>query len=129
MTRKTVHVPGVSEAIEAAGVPLVAATRGQGLVFVSGMPPLDPDEGGFLEGSIREQTDLAMRNVERCLAAAGVSLDDVLKVRIYGPAEAYAAINEVYAGFFDGDPPARTFVPVPDLPIPADLEIECVASA
>lgn len=127
MPRETVHVPGISEAIEAAGVPLVPVTRANGFVFVSGMPPLDLEEGGFVIGDVEEQTRLALEHVGACLEAAGAGPGDVVKARVYGPPDDYAAINEVYAGFFD-DPPTRTFVPTPDLPIPADLEVECVAA-
>lgn len=128
MSREVVHVPGISEAIEEAGVPLVPVVKAGGFVFVSGMPPLDLDEGGFLVGDVGAQTRLALEHVETCLQAAGASLGDAVKVRVYGPPEEYAAINEVYGDVFD-DPPARTFVPTPDLPIPADIEVECTALA
>lgn len=128
MERETVHVPGISEAIDRADVPLVAVTRANGFVFVSGMPPLDLEEGGFVVASVREQTRIALEHLQRCLEAAGSSMAGVCKARIYGPLEGYAEINEVYGSFF-GDPPARTFVPTPDLPIPADIEIECTAVA
>lgn len=127
MAREKIYVPGISEAIEAAGVPLVPVTRANGFVFVSGMPPLDLEDGGFVVGDIQKETLLALEHVEACLEAAGCSLEDVLKVRVYAPPDEYDAINEAYSQVFE-DPPARTFVPTPDLPIPADLEIECVAS-
>lgn len=128
MPRETVHVPGISEAIERADVPLVAVTKADGFVFVSGMPPLDLEEGGFVVTSVPEQTRLALEHVERCLEAAGCTMEDACKVRVYGPPEAYAEINDVYGRFFE-EPPARTFVPTPDLPIPADVEVECIALA
>lgn len=128
MARETIEVPGISAAIDEAGVPLVAATRANGFVFVSGMPPLDLEEGGFVVGDIRQQARIALEHVETCLEAAGCSMADVAMARVYAPPDEYDPINEAYAEAFE-DPPARTFVPTPDLPIPADLEIEAVAEA
>ena len=62
------------------------------------------------------------------LEAAGSTLDQVLKVTVYASNSAYfATINEVYAGYFGENPPARTFVTVASWPMEFDVEIECIA--
>lgn len=130
--REIIRVPGVSEVTEAVGAPLSAATKGAGLVFVSGMPPIDAQAKKVKTGiTIAEQTEICMRNVKAALEAAGSSLDKALKVNIYAcNAAHYGTINKVYATFFkDGKYPARTFVPVAGWPMEFDIEIECVALA
>src|SRR3954471_18181322 len=106
--RELIRVPGVSDVTEAVGAPLAAVTKGAGLVFVSGMPPIDASTKKIRTGiTIAEQTDLCMRNVKASLEAAGSSLDKALKVNIYACNSAhYGTINKVYATFFkDGKYP------------------------
>ena len=57
MSKETFHVPAVSEAVHAAGVPLSAVVKGAGLVFVSGMAPIDTEQMGFVRGDIARQTE------------------------------------------------------------------------
>lgn len=130
MKREIVEVPVLSAAVRAMGVPLSLVTRGGGLVFVSGTPPLDIGTGRLVKGDIATQTEASLTALKHCLAAAGCSADDVLMVRIYAAnAGFYAAINAVYARHFPEAPPARTFVPVASWPMEFDLEIEAVAAA
>ncbi len=130
MSKETFHVPGVSEAVAAAGVPLSAVVKGAGLVVVSGMAPIDTEQMGFVRGDIARQTEACLDHVKACLEAAGSSLDKVLKVTVYASNSAYyGSINEVYARDFDQNPPARTFVTVASWPMEFDIEIECIALA
>ncbi len=130
MTKQTVHVPGISEAVAGAGVPLSAAVKGAGLVFVSGMPPIDVKNQRLVNGDIGKQTEVCLDNVKAALEAAGSSLDKVLKVTVYASNSAYfTTINKVYARYFADQPPARTFVTVGSWPMEFDIEIECVALA
>ena len=63
-----------------------------------------------------------------CLAAAGASLDNVMKCNIYCTSKThFDAVNEVYARYFPDSPPARIFVCVPEWTGPFDVEIDCVA--
>jgi 2-iminobutanoate/2-iminopropanoate deaminase len=130
MTRETIEVPVLSETSRRLGVPVSMATRGAGLVFVSGTPPLDIATGKIVAGDIETQTRASLIALEHSLKAAGSSLDRVLMVRVYAAnAGHYAAINRVYGEFFGASPPARTFVPVASWPMPFDIEIECIALA
>ncbi|MGX9144346.1 RidA family protein [Mesorhizobium sp. 128a] len=128
MTKEIVEVPVLSAAVRALGVPLSLVTKGAGLVFVSGMPPLDLTTGKLVKGDIEVQTEASLKALRHCLEAAGSSLENVLMVRIYAAnAGFYNAINRVYARHFLENPPSRTFVPVASWPMEFDIEIECVA--
>ena len=130
MGKETFHVPGISEAVAGAGVPLSAVVKGAGLVFVSGMPPIDTKNRRLVNGDISKQTEVWLDNVKAALDAAGSSMDKVLKVTVYASNSAYfSTINKVYARYFSDDPPARTFVTVGSWPMEFDIEIECVALA
>jgi len=130
MAKECVHVPGISEGIVKAGVPLSPAVRAGDMVFVSGMPPIDPDTGAITRESIDVQTERVLENVKACLEAAGSSLDKVLKCTVFiSNAGYFDAVNAIYARYFPQDPPARTFVAVGSWPWEFDIEIECIALA
>ena len=104
-----------------------AITAGE-LVFCSGQIPLDPSTGQLVGGSIAEQTQRCMQNLEAVLEAAGTSLANVVQVRAFlTDIEDYAEFNEAYAGFAGSDPPARAAFDVSALPRGAAVEIECIA--
>lgn len=128
MPRQALTVPGISDVSRSHGIPLSAAVRANGLLFISGTPPIDRDSGEFVRGSIHEQTERCLENLRFILECAGASLDDVCMVRIYASGDHYRSINEVYARYFGNEPPARTFVPVGDWPMDFDIEIECIAA-
>ena len=98
-------------------------------VFTSGQIPLDPKTGVFVEGGIREQTRQALLNVKAVLEAAGSSMDKVIKTTVFLQNMGdFAAMNEVYASFFEGSIcPARSAVEVAALPKGALVEIEAIA--
>lgn len=129
MRRDVIEASGISDVTRAAKVPLSAAIRANGFVFVSGTPPIDVEKGGFIKGDIAAQTEQCLRNLRFVLEEAGTTLEKVCMVRVYAKSEYYKAINEVYATFFALEPPARTFVPVGDWPFAFDVEIDCIALA
>ena len=108
--------------------PLSLAVKAGDFIYVSGLPPIDPETGSLIEGDIKAQTRQSLENIKWVLKAAGSSLDKVVKVTIFCTNVAYfSAINEIYREYFAEDPPARSFVNVGSWPIPFDIEIECVA--
>lgn len=131
MDKEIIRVGKLTEATERAGVPLSTVVRGGGLVFVSGMPPIDRETGEFvLNADVVTQTRHCMENVKLCLETAGSSLEKVLKVMVFASNAAhFQAINGVYGEYFPEGPPARTFVAVGSWPIAFDIEVECVALA
>jgi 2-iminobutanoate/2-iminopropanoate deaminase len=99
-----------------------------GFVFCSGQIPLDPASGDLSTGSIEEQARLVLKNLGAVLTAAGSSFDRVVKTTIFlTDLGGFAEVNEVYARFFTGVPPARATVQVTALPRGAGIEIEAVA--
>ena len=97
------------------------------LTITSGQLPIDPATGAFPEG-IEAQTRQSLENVKAVLAAAGLTMADVIKTTVFlKDMNDFAAMNEVYATFFPGEPPARSAVEVARLPKDAMVEIEAVA--
>jgi 2-iminobutanoate/2-iminopropanoate deaminase len=130
MNKQIVRVPVISDGLEKAGVPLSAAVKAGGFVFVSGTPPFDLSKGTLLPGDVATQTEACLEGLKATLAAAGSSLEKVVKVTIYASNSAYyGTINKIYARYFPKDPPARTFVTVGSWPMEFDVEIECTALA
>lgn len=107
--------------------PYSPAIRAGDFLFVSGQIPIGPD-GELVRGGIEEQTRRCLENLRAVLAAAGATLSDLVKVTIYlVDMGDFAAVNRVYAEYFDLAPPARACVGVSALPKGSRVEIEAVA--
>ena len=75
-------------------------------VFCSGQVALEPASGALVEGDVQAQTRRALENLSGVLTAAGSSLAQVVKTTVFLVSMGdFAAMNEVYAEFFPGDPP------------------------
>lgn len=99
-----------------------------GLVFCSGQVGLDPASATLIEGTIEDETRLALRNPGAVLEAAGAGPADVVKVTAYLTDIAdFPQFNDVYAEFFGDARPARATVGVAELPLGARVEVECIA--
>jgi len=128
MKREVIRVEPMSSWLEKRNAPISPVTRGGGMVFVSGLPPFDPDTGELFAGAIERQTELVLDQMKRCLEAAGTSLQNVMKCSVYCTSVAhFAAVNAIYARYFPENPPARIFVSVPEWFGPFAIEIDCVA--
>ena len=100
------------------------------LIFCSGQIPVDPQSGELTgAGDIRQETHRVMKNLEAVLRAAGASFAGVVKTTIYlVDLGNFSAVNEVYATYFKGSPPARATVQVAALPRGAQVEIDAIAA-
>jgi 2-iminobutanoate/2-iminopropanoate deaminase len=108
--------------------PYSQAIAAGSLVFASGQVALDPASGQLVEGDVRVQTRQALQNLRAVLEEAGSSLGQVVKTTVFLTQMAdFGAMNEVYAEYFDQEPPARSTVAVAELPRGARVEIEVVA--
>ena len=99
-----------------------------GLLFASGQIPLDPATGALVTGGIEQAVERVFDNIEAILAAAGATLDDVVKTTVYLLRMAdFAAMNAVYATYVPAPPPARSTVQVSRLPRDVRVEIDVIA--
>ncbi len=127
-------MPGQREAITAPDAPAaigpyVHAVSAGGLLFCSGQIPLDPRTGDLVGASPADQAGRCLENLAAVCAAAGATLGDAVKVTIYmTDMTAFAAVNEVYASFFESNPPARVAVGVAALPRGAQVEMDAVVA-
>jgi 2-iminobutanoate/2-iminopropanoate deaminase len=100
-----------------------------GLIFVSGQLPMDLETRQPFSGDIETQTELALRNVEAVLKAAGSDLDHVLQMTIYvSEMELWDAVNRTYSRVLGDHRPARAIVPVKDLHFDTKIEIQAIAA-
>jgi 2-iminobutanoate/2-iminopropanoate deaminase len=123
MPRKTYNAPGIA----LIGTSTHAAEGGP-LVYISGQPPIDPETGRLVEGSIRHQALQSFQNVFSILSTAGLTQNDVLHVNIYlSDLSDLPAVNAVYARQFTAPYPALTVIGVAALPLDARIQIDMVA--
>ena len=124
MSKKIIN----TEKAPAAVGPYSQAVSTAALVFASGQIPIDPATGSVVTGDIKTQTRQVLNNLKEVLAAAGSSLDKVVKATIFiTNMDDFPVVNKIYAEFFPADPPARACVEVSRLPKGVNVEIEAVA--
>ncbi|SET20907.1 2-iminobutanoate/2-iminopropanoate deaminase [[Clostridium] aminophilum] len=119
--------PICTEKAPAAIGPYSQGIKAGNLIITSGQLPIDISTGTFPDG-IEAQTRQSLENCKAVLEKAGASMNDVIKTTVFlSDMNHFAAMNGVYASFFEGDCPARSAVEVARLPKDALVEIECIA--
>lgn len=118
------------ESIQTSDAPTPAGHYSQaivhnGLIYVAGQLPIDPVTGEKLTGTIEEQTERTLRNLEAILKAANSDLSRVLKMTVY-----VSDISQwgVYARILGEHKPARAIVPVKELHYGFLIEIDAIAA-
>ena len=107
--------------------PYSQAIEVNGMVFTSGVIPVDPATGVIPEG-VEAQATQAFTNLTNLVEASGAAMSQVVKTTVFiKEMNDFAAINEVYATFFEGAYPARSCVEVAAIPKGCKVEIECIA--
>lgn len=128
MTQRTAREAIQTSEAPAAIGPYSQAVKSGDLLFLSGQIPLDPVSGELVGGSVADETKRVMQNLQAVLKAAGATFDDVVKTTIYlMDMTDFAQVNEVYATYFDQNPPARATVQVAGLPKGVRVEIDAIA--
>lgn len=122
--KKVIFTPKAPQAIG----PYSQAVEVNGMLYISGQVPLDPETMKVIEGGIKEQTRQVIKNIGAILEVAGYSFSDVVKSTcLLSDMANFKAMNEVYGEFYENDPPARAAFAVKELPLGVLVEIETVA--
>ena len=108
--------------------PYSQAIEANGTVYVSGQLPIDPSTGQFAEGGIQAEARQSLTNIKNILSEVGLGMQNVVKVTVLlADISNFAAVNEVYAEFFQAPYPARSAFAVAALTKGANVEIEAIA--
>lgn len=124
--KKVVHTDHAPKAIG----PYSQAIAANGFLFVSGQIPVNPASGEVVSSDIKKQTEQSLKNLQAILASEGRTVADVVKTTVFiKNMNDFAQVNEVYAGVFTENPPARSCVEVARLPKDVLVEIEAIVVA
>lgn len=122
--KKVVYTPNAPEAIG----PYSQAILSNKTLYTSGQIAINPTNGELVISNISDETHQVMKNLKAVLHAANMDFSNVLKCTIFlKDMNQYAAINAVYATYFDESPPAREAVQVSVLPKNVNIEISIIA--
>jgi 2-iminobutanoate/2-iminopropanoate deaminase len=98
------------------------------LIFLSGMPGLDPTTGQIISSDFEDQVRQGFENIKTVLEDAGSSLSNVIKTTIFMvTGNDFSVINKVYKQFFPENAPARSTPQVMPFPAGILVSIECIA--
>ena len=123
MTLKKIH----TEKAPAAVGPYSQAIEVNGMVYTSGVIPVNPATGEIPEG-IEAQADQAIGNLVNLIKESGTTVENVIKTTVFiKEMDDFAKVNAVYAKYFTENCPARSCVEVARLPKDVLIEIEAIA--
>ena len=124
MMKKIIH----TEKAPAAVGPYSQAVEINGILYISGQIPVDPEIGKIVEGGIKEQSRQVMENIGAILAEAGYTYAEVVKSTcLLSDMADFKDMNQVYAEYYPENQPARAAFAVKGLPLGAMVEIETIA--
>ena len=109
--------------------PYSQAVLVNGMLFTSGVIPIDPETNTLVEGDVTVQARQAIGNLKNLIKASGSSMDKVVKTTVFiKDMNDFGKINDIYKDFFTSDFPARSCVEVARLPKDVLIEIEAIAT-
>jgi len=110
------------------GGPYSQAIIYNGMIYLSGQGPIDPQTNQVVHGTIEQETELSIENIRIILEEAGSSLSKVLHITAYLlNMREYGRFNDVYRRYFPKAPPARTCIQAAKLPFDIRVEINAIA--
>lgn len=108
--------------------PYSQAIEVNGMVFTSGVIPVNPATGVIPEG-VEAQATQAFTNLTNLVEASGATMSQVVKTTVFiKEMNDFGKINEIYAKFFKEPYPSRSCVEVARLPKDVLLEVEAIAA-
>lgn len=117
-----------TEKAPAAIGPYSQAIEVNGIVFVSGQLPVNPQTGEIVAGDVADQTAQSFENIKNILSEVGLSTANIVKTTVFlSDMSLFADMNKIYSNYFAEAFPARSAVAVKALPKGALVEIECIA--
>jgi len=126
MSKETIHTDKAPQAIGTYS----QAVRHQGMVFVSGQIPLDPESMELVSGGIEAQIRRVFDNLSAVCSAADGSLDDIVKLTIFlTDMDCFPQVNTIMGQYFTAPFPARAAVGVAALPKGAEVEMDAILGA
>ena len=109
--------------------PYSQAVIHNGLMYVSGQIPLDPESGELVRGTIEDETEAALKNLKAIVEDAGATMEDVLRVSCYvADIDDFPRFNAVYAKYFATNPPARSTFQAARLPLDVQVEVDAIVA-
>jgi 2-iminobutanoate/2-iminopropanoate deaminase len=124
MNKKAIQIPNAPAPVG----PYSQAILTENTLYVSGQIPLNPETGELEIETIELATKRVLNNIGKLLEAAGLGFENVVKCSIFlKDLNDFSAVNNIYATFFPGIPPARETVQVARLPLDVNIEISCIA--
>ena len=109
--------------------PYSQAVLVNGMLFTTGVIPIDPETNTLVEGDVTVQARQAIGNLKNLIEASGSSMDKVVKTTVFiKDMNDFGKINDIYKDFFTSDFPARSCVEVARLPKDVLIEIEAIAT-
>lgn len=108
--------------------PYSQAVEVNGIVYTSGVIPVNPGTGGIVGSTAAEQAEQAFTNLKNLVEASGTSMENVIKTVVFiKNMDDFSSINEVYSKYFPAPYPARSCVEVARLPKDVLIEVEAIA--
>ena len=97
-------------------------------LYCSGQIAINPKNNLIINSSIKEETEMIMKNIFEILSSAQMNFDNIVKCTIFlKNMNDYNEVNKVYSKYFKNDPPAREAVEVSKLPKDVNVEISTIA--
>ena len=122
--KTVIQIPGAPAPIG----PYSQAILSNDTLYVSGQIPLNPYSGELVTTDIASATHQVLKNIGALVSEAGMSMESIVKCSIFlKDMQDFAVVNEIYASYFLGIPPARETVQVAKLPLDVSIEISCIA--